>query len=68
MYFDSYGVCYAVELLQCSNKAKARERGHNFLLYRPKWDLLYGYLVWDIFTPWTEHGQYLWFYSQKYLA
>ena len=42
-------MCYALELLQCSKKAKARARGQIFLLYRPKWDLLYGYLVWEIF-------------------
>ena len=45
MYFDSCGVCYALELLQCPYKAKARARGQKNLLYRPKGDLLYGYNV-----------------------
>ena len=45
MYFDSYGVFYALELLQCLYKAKARVRSQFFLLYRPKGDLLYGYNV-----------------------
>ena len=32
MYFDSYGVCYALKILQCSYKGKARARGHKFCM------------------------------------
>ena len=43
--------CYAPELLQCSSEGDARSRGQICLLCKPKWDLLYGYLVWGCLPP-----------------